>query len=82
MQRSAKVGAPGLVNFTIAVAYHFCPGLPAEFRQPGALALVHFAFTRGPGRGGRVFRIDCRRVRILLMTDEIPQGGRGGEGAT
>ena len=28
--------APGLVNFVIAVAYHFCPSLPAAFTQPGA----------------------------------------------
>ena len=36
VQRSAKVGAPGLVNFIPAVAYHFCPRLPAAFTQPGA----------------------------------------------
>ena len=36
MQRSAIVGAPGLVNFTTAVAYHFCPSLLAAFTQPGA----------------------------------------------
>ena len=29
LQRSAKVGAPGLVNFIYAVAYHICPSLPA-----------------------------------------------------
>ena len=32
-QRSAKVGAPGLVNFISAVAYPFCPSLPAAFTQ-------------------------------------------------
>ena len=36
IQRSAKIGAPGLVNFITAVAYHFCPSLPAAFTQPGA----------------------------------------------
>ena len=36
LQGSAKVGAPGLVNFITAVAYHFCPSLPEEFTQPGA----------------------------------------------
>ena len=36
LQRSAKVGAPGLVNFNTAVAYHFCPSLPAVFTHPGA----------------------------------------------
>ena len=36
VQRSAKVGAPGLVNFITAVAYHFCPCLPAAFTQLGA----------------------------------------------
>ena len=35
VQRSAKVGDPGLVNFITAVAYHFCPSLPAAFTQPG-----------------------------------------------
>ena len=33
LQRSAKVGAPGLVNFTTALAYHFCPSLPAAIMQ-------------------------------------------------
>ena len=38
LQRSAKVGAPGLVNFITAVAYHFCPAWlqTAAFTQPGA----------------------------------------------
>ena len=36
VQRSDKVGAPGLVNFISAVANHFCPSLPAAFTQPGA----------------------------------------------
>ena len=40
VQRLAKVGAPGLVNFTTAVAYHFCPSLPAAFMQPGASTLA------------------------------------------
>ena len=40
VQRSAKVGAPGLVNFITAVAYHFCPSLPAAFTQPGASTLA------------------------------------------
>ena len=35
VQISAKVGAPGLVNFITAVAYHICPSLPAAFTQPG-----------------------------------------------
>ena len=34
------LGAPGLVNFITAVAYHFCPSLPAAFTQPGALTLA------------------------------------------
>ena len=33
LQRSAKVDAPGLVNFVLGVAYHFCLSLPAEFTQ-------------------------------------------------
>ena len=36
LQRSAKVGAPGLVNFITAVAYDFCPSLTAASTQPGA----------------------------------------------
>ena len=28
------LGAPGFVNFNTAVAYHFCPSLPANFTQP------------------------------------------------
>ena len=40
VQRSAEVGAPGLVNFITAVAYHFCPSLPAAFTQPGTSTLA------------------------------------------
>ena len=40
VQRSAKVGAPSLVKFVPAVAYHFCLNLPAAFTQPGASILV------------------------------------------
>ena len=40
MQRLAEVGAPGLVNFITAVAYHFCPSLPTAFSQPDALTLA------------------------------------------
>ena len=35
VQRSAKRGSSGLVNFIAAVAYHFCLALPTEFTQPG-----------------------------------------------
>ena len=35
VQRSSEVGAPGLVMIITAVAYHFCPSLPAAFAQPG-----------------------------------------------
>ena len=37
IQRSAIVGALGLVNFITAVVYHFCPSLSAAFTKPGAL---------------------------------------------
>ena len=40
VQRWAEVGAPGLVNFFTAVAYHICPSLPAPFTQPGASTLT------------------------------------------
>ena len=36
LQRSAKVGEPGLVNFITAVAYHFCPACLQHSRN-----LVH-----------------------------------------
>ena len=35
IQGSAKRLRPGLVNFAVAVAYHFCLSLPASFSQPG-----------------------------------------------
>ena len=40
LQRWAKVCAPGLVNIIPAVAYHFCPTLPAAFTQPIASTLA------------------------------------------
>ena len=36
VQRSAKVGAPGLMNFIAAVAYHICPACLQQSRN-----LVH-----------------------------------------
>ena len=39
-QRSAKVGAPGLVNSITGVAYHLYPSLPTAFTQPGAFTLA------------------------------------------
>ena len=41
LQRLAKVGAPVLVNFITAVAFHSCPSLPAAFTQSGASALAN-----------------------------------------
>ena len=35
-----KFGAPGLVNFVPAVAYHFCLALPAAVTQPGDFLLA------------------------------------------
>ena len=40
IQRSAKVFVRGLVNFVLALAYHFCLNLPAAFTQPRARLLV------------------------------------------
>ena len=37
---SAKVGAPGLVNFVTAVAFQFCPSLPESLTQPCASILA------------------------------------------
>ena len=35
LQRSAKICAPGLVNFVHAFVYYFCLALPAAFTQRG-----------------------------------------------
>ena len=35
LQGSTKRQSPGLVNFVITLAYHFCLALPAAFTQPG-----------------------------------------------
>ena len=40
LQGSAESLRPGLVNFVIAVAYHFFPSLPAAFTQPGLSLLA------------------------------------------
>ena len=40
VQGSTNRRAPGLVNFVLALAYHFCLNLPATFTQPGAHLLV------------------------------------------
>ena len=39
VQGSAKRRSPGLVTFVTALAYHFCPALPAAFTQPGKRSL-------------------------------------------
>ena len=40
VQGSANPRTPGLVNFVIAVAYHFCLNLLRAFSQPGARGLA------------------------------------------
>ena len=40
VQGSTNRRAPGLVNFVLALAYHFCLNLPAAFTQPRARLLV------------------------------------------
>ena len=47
VQRSAKVGAPGSVNFITAVSYQLSllPSLPAAFTQPGASTLADLCST-------------------------------------
>ena len=40
VQGSTYRRAPGLVNFVLALAYHFCLNLPAAFTQPRARLLV------------------------------------------
>ena len=46
VQRSAKVGGPGLVNFITAVAYHICPSLPAAFTQPDESTLADLSIGK------------------------------------
>ena len=52
VQRSAKVCAPGLGNFITAVAYHFCPTLPAAFTQHGASTLANLCTRVAVSAGG------------------------------
>ena len=40
VQGSTNRRALGLVNFVLALAYHFCLNLPAAFTQPGVCLLV------------------------------------------
>ena len=40
LRRSAKVDAPGWVNFVSAFVYHLCLSLPAAFTQPGTSTLA------------------------------------------
>ena len=40
VQRSAKVGAPDLLNFVPAVDYHFFLNLPAALTKPGTSTLA------------------------------------------
>ena len=50
VERSATVGAPGLVNFVTDIAYHFYPSLPAAFTQPCASIfadLCHWVIWKG-----------------------------------
>ena len=63
LQRSAKVGAPGLVNFIPAFAYHFCLNLPAAFTQLEAPTLADQCTVAGDrardlvGRGVALFTL-------------------------
>ena len=45
VQGSANRRAQGLVNFVLALAYHFCLNLPAAVTQPGACLLVEPCIT-------------------------------------
>ena len=40
LYRDAQVDARGLMDLITAVAYHFCPSLPAAFKEPGASTLA------------------------------------------
>ena len=44
---NTEIGAPGLVNFTSAVAYHFCPSLNAEFMKSEASTLANLCTEWG-----------------------------------
>ena len=64
VQGSAKRRSPGLVNFVIALAYHFCLALPAVFPQPGdhLLAEPCNSYMRLPAFVSKHFR----RIRLHL----------------
>ena len=51
IQGSTNRRALGLVNFVLALAYHFCLNLPAAFTQPGALGGNLIGYFRPPKDG-------------------------------
>ena len=84
IQRSGKVSAPGLVNFITAVAYHFCPSLPAAFTQPVTPTLAGLCrpcLKRGPpsvGDAGNrrvvrawAFSVTSRHVRFICSCAKL-----------
>ena len=60
LQRSAKVGAPGLVNFIAVVAYHLCPTT-----QPGASTLADLCIEVEVANYKVGLKIGPRVVRIF-----------------
>ena len=73
VQRSDKVDAPGLVNFITAVAYHFCPNLPAAFTQPRASTLADLCILRRVCADGERACPDFEmRVTVLPLFLRVP----------
>ena len=68
VQRPAKVGAPGLVNFITAVAYHFCPSLPATLTQPGVSTFADLC--EGHARAKWNNKNDIHEQKLLFASVE------------
>ena len=63
VQGSAKRHRPGLVNFTVAVAYHFCLSLPETFTQPGR-SLIAEPCTASEGHDNNAaFKMRSQKMR-------------------
>ena len=85
LQEWAKEWAPGWVNFTPAVAYHFCLNLAVQFSKPGAHFLVQPCTiqTKNVARGAQgVFRKNARILRdsFPFCTCAVGGGRRGAKG--
>ena len=83
VQGSTKRRAPGLANFILALAYHFCLALHAAFTQPGDSPIRQAPYTTVPDTGFRnlfeqnyvcPFAGEAAQVRDL--PEVVPDAGR------